>query len=166
MKMLKNNSIKGFTIIELLVALALTVMVFMISIYAVGLFKQSLANRMDKYSTASSFYLLKKLLKQDCSAAHEVTKDGDVLIFKVDNKVAETYVFEQSMVTRENLAGIDSFDVGALVTNLHIVSDSVKMISSFTVIFGKQPMTHETIFQKSYSSQQIITYLQNLSVNE
>lgn len=165
MKKISKN-LRAFTIMELLIALALTTVIFAISLYAVGLFKQSLERRVKRFDALSTEYLLKKAIKRDCLMAKEIFKKKDSLIFIKDGETALSYVFMQGAVLRKRQFTTDTFKIVSSVKDIQKIADSVDLVSGFTLALDTLQSKTEMYFIKQYSDQQIIHYLQTVTTHE
>lgn len=161
-----SKDLRAFTIMELLIALALTAVIFAISLYAVGLFRQSLERRVKRFNVSSTEYLLKKAIKKDCLMAEEIFEKNDSLIFMKGGEIALSYVFMQGAVLRKRQLATDTFKIVSSVKDIQKIADSVDLVSGFTLVLDTLQSKNEMYFIKPYSDQQIIHYLQTVTTHE
>jgi len=154
------NRIHAFTLVELIVTLLIGSIITGIIYYSYLLFNKQFIKYRENSEWINEFIVLQKALQQDIDAASRV-RDSAGRNLILENYARDRiiyYEFKDSSVLRRTALNESRFVINTGTVNFIYINDSIRLVKALLVECKKGTDKTGAVFNKNYSSAQIINY--------
>ena len=144
-----KHTVKGYTLLEVMVGMALTGLIVLFGVSAVMNFKRLHVSVVEKVDAQSSIFLMNDILSEDISASETVTGNGNQIECRVKGRQIQ-YHFGKEFVLRQTIPVVDTFyfnTESVLMENNH---ESPELVNSLllNVKLGEQvlPLSYYKVY--------------------
>lgn len=143
-----TKSIKGFTLMEQILVLALTTILVLIGFTAVLNMNRMMDKVRKNASGDRNLYLLQQAMDQDVRNAESVSWDGILQCEKTNELIS--YAFEDSLLLRISEATTDTFSFVTSDLEITAVKDNPHLVEYITFNLSAQHQAYKMSFFKEY----------------
>lgn len=155
------RKLKAFTILELIVALAISSVLISIGYYSVLVVFKMFKGNVSQSQEITAYYLFKKTLDNDfrrCDFAGEGSDSPGLLLRSVKDSNRIAYEFRKNYIIRQMNNAVDTFHIQTSEFETGFYSNNIKLIKHISLIHQLDGKPVRSIYTKRYSAFQVLAF--------
>jgi competence protein ComGF len=156
MKKIPSGSLKGFTIMEIIIALVVSSIVIMSILSVITLVSHSFSNYRSSVDELNSVALFARNIQNDCFYAESIKKTGEneICINRCDYPVV--YGFSNKHIVRQDVARIDTFQLEVFDFNIISEEAGFNQIEALNITISLKKDTIPFLFTVKEANRKMI----------